>query len=275
MLARLRAEPLDLVIGSRHVAGGIDAGLTKQRLRLSALGAQLGRLLLRTDVRDPMSGFFMLRSAFLHETVHFLSNTGFKILLDLLLSAPRPVRYVELPFTFGARRNGASKLDALVSLEFLQLIADKSIGRIVPVRFILFVLVGCLGVLVNLAALGLLHRGLGVAFDLAQALATLSAMVGNFFANNALTYRDRRLHGGALWWGLSTFCLACAIGAIMNVVVADLLFGRGVTWALAGLAGAFAGSVWNYATTATFTWQRRAPPPPVLPDLGRTPSQTG
>ncbi|MEJ0072259.1 MAG: GtrA family protein [Pseudomonadota bacterium] len=135
-----------------------------------------------------------------------------------------------------------------------------------PVRFILFVLVGGLGVLVNLAVLGLLHRGLGLGFGAAQALATLSAMVGNFFANNALTYRDRRLHGGALWWGLSTFCLACSIGAIMNVVVSSLLYGRGIGWLVAGLAGAFAGSVWNYATTATLHLaapQAAAPPCPA------------
>ena len=139
-----------------------------------------------------------------------------------------------------------------------------------PVRFLLFVLVGCLGVLVHLCVLGLLHHAIGLPFGAAQASATLTAMIGNFFVNNALTYRDQRLHGTALWWGLSTFCLACAIGAIMNFALADFLFGRGLPWALAGLGGAFAGSVWNYATTATVTWPQRAAAA-VLPALD-TPS---
>jgi dolichol-phosphate mannosyltransferase len=217
-----------------------------------------------------MSGFFMLRSGFLHETVHGLSNTGFKILLDLLLSARRPVRLAELPFAFGTRRAGVSKLDTLVSLEYLQLIADKLFGRLIPVRFLLFVLVGGLGVLVHLCVLGLLYRGAGLPFGAAQAIATLSAMIGNFFVNNGLTYRDKRLHGAALWRGLSTFCLACSIGAIMNFVVANLLFGSGLPWMVAGIGGAFAGSVWNYATTATFTWPTRTAPT-GLTGLGNTP----
>jgi dolichol-phosphate mannosyltransferase len=272
MLGRLKAEPLDLVIGSRHVGGGSVGAFAPMRRRLSRLGTQLSRLVLRTRVQDPMSGFFMLRSSFLHETVRDLSNTGFKILLDLLLSSPRPVRFAELPFTFGTRHAGASKLDTMASLEYLQLIADKSLGRVIPVRYVLFVLVGGLGVLVHLSVLGLLHRGLALPFGAAQALATLVAMTGNFFTNNMLTYRDRRLHGSDLWWGLSTFCLACSIGAIMNFVVAQLMFGNGTPWALAGLAGAFAGSVWNYATTATFTWQRRRPTRPLPSGLGGKPS---
>ncbi len=275
MLGRLKAEqPLDIVIGSRHVAGGSMGTFAPARRWVSRIGTQLSRLVLRTRVQDPMSGFFMLRASFLHETVRDLSNTGFKILLDLLLSAPRPVRFAELPFTFGERHAGASKLDAMVSLEYLQLLVEKSLGRIIPVRYVMFVLVGGLGVVVHMSLLALLYRGLALPFAAAQALATLSAMIGNFFANNGLTYRDRRLHGGALWWGLSTFCLACSIGAIMNFMVAKLTFGNGAPWALAGLAGAFAGSLWNYATTATFTWRPRRPERPLATGLGGKPSGT-
>jgi dolichol-phosphate mannosyltransferase len=255
MLDKLRTLPLDMVIGSRHVAGGGVGDFARERQALSRAGARLGRALMRADVRDPMSGFFMLRAEFFHEVVRTLSGTGFKILVDVFLSAKRPVRFLELPYQFGNRHAGNSKLDMMISLEYLQLLADKSVGRFVPLRFVLFVTVGTLGVLVHLGVLGVLHDLANAPFALAQVVATLSAMTGNFFANNAFTYRDRRLHGSALWWGLGAFCLACSIGAVMNNVIADLLFVRGAPWAVAGLAGAFVGSVWNYATTATLVWQ--------------------
>ena len=84
-----------------------------------------------------------------------LSGQGFKILLDLFASAPQPLRFRELPYAFRPRQYGESKLDTLVAWEFLMLIADKLVGRVVPVRFVLFALIGGLGVLVNLAALRL------------------------------------------------------------------------------------------------------------------------
>jgi dolichol-phosphate mannosyltransferase len=255
MLDALRTTPLDIVIGSRHVAGGSVGDFAQDRQRLSQVGARLGRLLIHADVRDPMSGFFMLRAEFFQEVVRSLSSTGFKLLVDLFLSAKRPVRFLEVPFQFGSRHAGSSKLDMMISFEYLQLLADKSIGRFVPLRYVLFVLVGMTGVLVHLGVLGLLHDLAKAPFALAQVVATVSAMMGNFFANNAFTYRDRRLHGAAIWRGLGAFCLACSIGAVMNNVIADLLFSHRAPWIVAGVAGAFVGSVWNYATTATLVWQ--------------------
>lgn len=256
MLEVLRSRPVDLVVGSRHVAGGGLGAFSAGRRWLSALGGLLGRLVLRVDLKDPMSGFFMVRSDFFHQTVRRMSNKGFKILLDLVVSAPRAVRFVELPYQFGSRLAGASKLDSMVSLEYLHLIADKLFGHIVPVRFVIFVLVGSLGLLLHLGVLGGLYLGAGLSFYAAQVAATLTAMTANFFLDNAITYRDRRLHGWDLARGLASFYLACAIGALANFQVAQLVFDHGLPWMLAGLIGAMVGSVWNFGVTSTFTWRR-------------------
>ena len=53
-----------------------------------------------------------------------------------------------------------------------------------------------------------------------------------------------------------SFYLACAIGAVINFQVAELLFELAVPWLLAGFLGAVLGSVWNYGVTSTFTWAR-------------------
>ena len=78
---------------------------------VSRTGKLLSRLVVRAELSDPMSGFLMIRREFLERTVRRLSGRGFKILLDLFASAPRPVRFAEIPYHFQERRHGESKLD--------------------------------------------------------------------------------------------------------------------------------------------------------------------
>jgi len=143
----------------------------------------------------------------------------------------------------------------MVAWEYLMLIADKLVGHIVPVRFVLFALIGGLGVIVNLVVLRL-GLGVGLRFTLAEAVATLAAMVSNFLLNNQLTYRDRRLKRWRLVRGLITFCIGCSVGAVANVGIALQIASEGRSWWLAGLAGALIGAVWNYAIASTYTWGR-------------------
>jgi dolichol-phosphate mannosyltransferase len=257
MLATLKARQLDVVIGSRFVAHGSVGNLSRRRLLVSRLGRLLSRAISRADLSDPMSGFFLARRDFLEETVHRLSGRGFKILLDLFASASRPVRFAEVPYHFRQRQHGNSKLDASVLLDYVTLIGDKLFGRYVPIRFLNFVLVGLFGVVVHLAILGFCFRLVGLGFYLSQAIATLVAMTTNFNLNNVFTYRDRRLRGLQLVYGHLSFYVICSIGAIANFQIALLLFQLQVPWALAGLAGAVVGAVWNYAVSSSFTWRHR------------------
>ncbi len=158
----------------------------------------MGRLVYHADVSDPMSGFFLVDRAFFRQVVHRLSGTGFKILLDLLASSRRPIRVGEVPYHFRSRQLGESKLDVRVELEYLYLILDKVIGRFVPIRFVLFVLVGSAGLLIHLSTLGLLYDWGKTSFRVAQLAGTIIAMTFNFLLNNAVTFRDRRLRGMAI-----------------------------------------------------------------------------
>lgn len=126
MLAKAKAEPLDLVVGSRYIAGGSAAAFTHVRRLMSRLGVRLGLALL-TDiaVSDPMSGFFLLRRALFADVAPRLSGRGYKILLDILASADRRLAIGELAYKFRARRAGASKLDGRVIYEFLALLVEK------------------------------------------------------------------------------------------------------------------------------------------------------
>ncbi len=256
MMATLRTGNVDLVVGTRHAGTGSMGKFSASRVRLSNLGRRLSRLVCRCELSDPMSGFFMLTRPFLEQTVRHTSGIGFKILLDLMAAAPRPVRLTEIPYTFGARLHGESKLDIMVGLEYLQLLLDKLIGEWIPPRFVIFALVGTLGTIVSLVLLYILVKVLNLEVIPAQVVATWVTMTANFFLNNKLTYRDRKLRAGQLWTGLLTFYAACAIGVFGNLRAAALAGQAGMTWYAAGVTGLGVGAIWNYLVTSVWIWRR-------------------
>lgn len=247
----------DIAVGSRHVAGGDNAGLANRwRTVLSDSGIRLVRMMLPVRLSDPMSGFFAMRRDLFAQAVPHLSGTGFKILLDVFLSAPRRPRVLEVPFVFRPRAAGESKLDVLVLLQFLAMMLDKLCRGFLPVRFVGFALVGLVGILVNLAVLSA-ARGLGVDFATGQGAGTLVAMVTNFWMNNSLTYRDCRLRGGRMWLGLGLFLAICSVGAVADIGIARAIFRSDGGWGQAGAAGAAIAVVWNYAVSSTLIWRAR------------------
>jgi dolichol-phosphate mannosyltransferase len=257
MLAEIEQGGADLVVGTRYAAGGSPGDLDHLRKGISRFAAAASRLVTRQTVSDPMSGFFMLRRGVLDSTVHGLSGLGFKILLDLLATAKQPLRIAEVGYRFRPRFAGDSKLDEAAAWDYGMLLADKMIGRFVPVRLVAFSLIGGLGIGVHLATLAILFKGFGLAFVGAQAAAIGVAMVFNFTLNNLLTYRDRRLKGWAWLRGLFSFIVACSVGALANVGIATYLFAGRAQWIVAALAGILVGTVWNYAVTQVYTWGQK------------------
>jgi len=258
MLEALQNQMADIVVGSRYVEDGNLGALNDHRKRISRIATRISRVVIRADLTDPMSGFFMLTKTAFDEVVHNLSIQGYKILLDLVASTKRSLRVVELPYTFRPRQHGESKLDSLVILEYFTLLLDKMFGRWVPVRFVIFVGIGGLGVFVHMAMLAGLYGSGTASFIAAQTVAAGAAMTFNFFLNNLLTYRDRRLKGLIpILRGLLSFYAVCGIGLFANVGIASFLFNRDYSWWLAATAGILVGAVWNYAASSVFTWGRR------------------
>ena len=256
LLAAVRAGA-DIAIGSRHVPGGDSAGLAGAwRHRISAAGTRLAQKLLRVQLNDPMSGYFLLPRPLFERLSRKLTAQGFKILLDLILSSPAPLRLVEIPCQFHPRTAGRSKLDVLVLIQFAALLLDKATHGLLPLRFVSFATVGLVGVAVHLLVLTAARQA-GATFEAAQIAATLVAMLANFQLNNVVTYRDARLRGPALARGVAIFLIGCGLGAYANIGVARLLYSDHAGWTPAGLAGAAIGLVWNYAVSATLVWRAR------------------
>jgi dolichol-phosphate mannosyltransferase len=264
MLAKIRAERLDVVVASRYTDAGSVGDWQRSRVVISDVAGRLSRLVVKADLTDPMSGFFMVERNAFAAAMRSLTGQGFKILLDLFASSPRPLAFAEVPLSFRQRLHGESKLDTLVAWEYLMLVLQKLVGPAVPVRFLLFSLIGALGVGTHLLTLWFGTHMLAIAFPLAQAIATVVAMTGNFLLNNLFTYRDRRLRGRRLVTGLISFYAVCGAGGAANVGVASYVAGGHHSWWLAGLAGAAVSVVWNYAMSSIFTWSG-SPTPAAKP----------
>ena len=255
MLGLLKAGESDLVVGSRYAQGGSSDALSRRRDAISRFATALARRLTSVELSDPMSGFFMMRRDRFDPLAASLSTQGFKILLDIAVTARGTLRIVEQPYVFAARIHGESKLDSQVALDFLGLLLAKLTGGVVTPRFLSFALVGTIGLGVHLAILRIALEALGFAFPQAQTTATFVAMTGNFILNNRLTYRDRRLTGIGFVKGMLSFYAISAVGALTNVGMASWLYAHQPVWWLAGAAGAVMGAVWNYSMSTLLVWR--------------------
>ncbi len=245
----------DLVIGTRlrKESGG---SLSPARQRLSDMGAWFFRRIGGVAVTDPMSGFFMIRREIISRLAPRLSPDGFKILADVVLSASGSLDVVEVTYGFRKRNAGESKLTPLVAIDFLGLVVHHATAGALPIRFVLFAMVGAVGLVVHISALSAIVEWFNVlAFNPGQLIATLLAMASNFILNNEITYRAYRYRGASLVIGFVAFALGCSVGAVANIDVASWLYKANQTWWVAGLAGALLSVVWNYAVSTNLIWR--------------------
>ena len=224
MLDCLRAGRADVVVASRYLSGRSAAGLSPRRARLSRWSNALVQHLLGIALTDPMSGYFMIRRDAFEPLAPSITSQGFKILLDILATDGGRLRTVELPTTFQERRNGESKLDSKIAIDFAALVTAKLTDDAISARFLLFCLVGLTGLGIHLSVLVVLLTPPLVTFGVAQTIATIGAIAWNFVLNNLFTYRDQRLIGWRFLTGLTRFEIICAIGAISNVGIATWIY---------------------------------------------------
>jgi len=126
MVQALAANPeIELAVGTRYAVGGSVGKWPRWRLLASRAATQCGRMFFPIELSDPMSGFFVLRRELFMETTPRLSGQGFKILLDIVLTAGRPVRTQEFPYVFRSREHGESKLGVGVVWDYITLLVRK------------------------------------------------------------------------------------------------------------------------------------------------------
>lgn len=124
LLEPIRRGIAEFTLASRNVPGGYSGTMRRVRRGISGGAALLARPL--TTVRDPMSGYFALRRSILARAA--LDPVGYKIALEILVKC-RPDPVLEVPFRFGVRVAGESKLGANVIGAYV-----KHLGRLYGYR---------------------------------------------------------------------------------------------------------------------------------------------
>lgn len=247
----------DIVVGTRYAGEGSTGDWDVARIGMSKFATVLGNFLLRKNkTSDPMSGFFMLGRELFDEVSGKLASDGFKILLDILASAKRKLDVQEVSYTFRTREFGESKLTLSVLGDFATLLIEKSVGRLIPAKFVMFAIVGLIGLVAHLCILGLLNKLFGVDFTTSQIAATCIAIVCNFYFNNIFTYGSTPLKGPRMVLGFVFFLIICGIGAIPNVLLARFLYFDNIYWMGAGAAGIIVTAIWNYSISSRIVWRR-------------------
>ena len=120
------------------------------------LNSRVATLMARplTTVRDPMSGFFALRKADF-DAARDLNPVGYKIALELIVKCGFE-NVGEVPIAFSDRVYGESKLTFRQHLLYLQHVRRLYLHKFSEAMHLLqFLVVGALGVVVNLAVLTL------------------------------------------------------------------------------------------------------------------------
>lgn len=244
MLNAVLLENYDFAVGSRHVKGGNTAGLAnKWRHFLSSRGIWLSQKFLPVVLNDPMSGFFVLKRELFIQLLPKLSGTGFKILLDLVMSADASTRLKEVPFQFRQRLSGESKLDLNVMVQFLIMLIEKVCRGYFPTVFVIAFSIILTGMLVNFAMM-LVGCKIGLYFVIAQLLGGIISI---------LVYCIIYYHSGYHFYTpvknkkltSLVFLFLSIVGLIGNVFISQQLYLTGFGISIAGLIGAWVGMMWN------------------------------
>ena len=263
------AGQADIVAASRFLSETGADGLSSEKRRKASAGTiTLINKMFRLSLTDPLTGYFAIGRETALSITPRLSQYGFKILMDLIVSGPKSLRVREVPFEFKSRGAGESKLGNRVVFDFFLFLIEKSVGRFVSIspRFISFALIGGSGVFLHLGVMAAIFLGHRLAtggaetssafFTAAQFGGAFVAMFSNYFLNNLLTYADIRLSGAKFFKGFILFAILCSVGLAANVGVASAINSRYATlWALSALGGILVGTVWNFAATRQYVWK--------------------
>ncbi len=186
-----RLSSADIVVPSRFIDGGSDGGLTIYRKIVSWTARAIGRIFIRKlrNISDCTGGYFGINRSVIEGKK--LDPVGWKILMEVLVKGAYSTIH-EIPYSFRARDDGASKMNITEKWNYLKHLARLMMNSPEDRRFFCFCMVGTSGVLVNLLTLKALISVFQINILGASFGASFIAMVSNFFWNDTLTWRERR-----------------------------------------------------------------------------------
>ena len=126
MINLLISNNYDLVIGCRN----INKINKINRRYISFFGILLTKLTGIPKLKDPLSGFFGLKTLDFKNVSPHIKSRGYKILLSIIFYLPKKIKLKEININFYERQNEQSKLNFKVKIFFLLQIMKFIIIRI-------------------------------------------------------------------------------------------------------------------------------------------------
>ena len=235
MLAKLQAGKT-IAVGSRYIPGGGVSKWNPIRGFASKAATFAASVMTGLDLKDPMSGYFMMRRTDFMKIRPELNLRGFKILLEIA-SRLREPKIAEVPYTFRARHLGESKLTWKVIFNYLAQLAEMY-PRLRPakMRSLKSFALALSGVTINLLLFVAIVRALGWRDWRASALGTFVASLSIFAWNKWQTFR-RRGTGPRSSAGYRCFAVAGFVVKVLLTSAAFELLFRAVTEIAPAVAG--------------------------------------
>ena len=243
---------------------------------VSWVATLIARLLLRVPVSDPMSGYFVVSRGAYESTAPTINPRGFKILLEFI-GRNRNLKVSEVGYEFANRVHGETKLNRSVIRSYLLGVAELRLGRQINPTFLLYTLVGIVGLVVNSVAFTfaeavgfpLITTGLNEALDPIASSFLFSVQVSIlvlFVLNNEFTFWEQRYRGWGMVPAFAIYEVMSLIGTGIHVAVFTSLSNVGFLLGLLGegparvaqnLIGAVVALVVNWFMNTTYLWRRR------------------
>ncbi|RKX96033.1 MAG: glycosyltransferase family 2 protein [Spirochaetes bacterium] len=251
-----RMENADVVVGSRYVDGGEIEEWGILRKFYSKFATLLAHIFVPRSrvVKDPMSGFFMLRRDVIEDVE--LNPMGYKILLEILAKG-KYRRVEEEAIKFRRREKGESSLNMGVQLKYIRHLIKLAWETGEIYRMMKFAAIGLTGVFVNLGILWLLTEKVGIYYLISAVFSIEASIISNYFLNDIWTFRDRKEKGIKRWMGrLAKFNVVSLPSFPMQLVVMGILKEIfGVYYILAAVVGILVVFVWNFVANSLWTWR--------------------
>jgi dolichol-phosphate mannosyltransferase len=159
---------------------------------MSKSAALLAKPLLKSNVSDPMSGFFMTKKEVFKIIQNDLSGKGYKIFLEMIFCYEKKKgksNIGEVPYHFRTRKLGESKLGAKVIFDYLQMLLNFALKKYA--FLIKFLIVGLIGLFVNTTLLWFFTEIINLYYVFSGIIATELAIINNFLLNNFWTWNKR------------------------------------------------------------------------------------
>jgi len=276
MIGVLASGTVDVCVGSRATEGGGYGDWSAARRLVSWVATLIAKVLLRVPVSDPMSGYFAITRAGYEQTASQINARGFKILLEFV-GRNRSLRVAEVPYEFRNRVHGETKLNRSVIRSYLLAVSELWLGRQIDPVFLLYVLVGIVGLVVNSVAFTLAEAagfplwttGLNKAIDPIYTSFLFSVQLTIlvlFVLNNEFTFWEDRYRGWGLVPAFLAYEVVSIIGTLIHVAVFTFLqnagfllgvLGAGPARVVHNLTGAVLALIVNWFLNTTYVWKRR------------------